>query len=166
MAEQLFLQAVDLKKLSALSGNIDDDKLIQWVYIAQEKHIVDYLGTDLYERLQAGIVADDLNAKETLIMNNYIKQMTVYWSLVEIMQHLPFTISNKGIFKHTSENSEIASKDEIDSLVENYREIAKKFSRRFVNYMCYNSSDFPEYDSNTNEDINPTSKGKFKGWVL
>ncbi len=75
-------------------------------------------------------------------------------------------ISNGGIFKHNSENSESVSKDEVDFLMEKYRKVAEHYTTRFQDYMCFHSSDFPEWNSNSEEDIYPAQDTPFSGWVL
>jgi hypothetical protein len=70
------------------------------------------------------------------------------------------------VFKHISENAESVSKNEIDYLVEKERDIAEYYTRRFIDYMTYNQSSFPEYTSNSNEDIDPDKDALFNGWVL
>ena len=37
---------------------------------------------------------------------------------------------------------------------------------RLVDYLCFNNNLFPEYLSNTNEDISPDTDTTFNGWVL
>lgn len=166
MVNQLFISAKDIKVYSSLTGDIDDDKLKQWIKIAQDTHVQNYLGTDLFVRLKAGIIAGDLTANETNLLNNYIKDMTIHWSLVVAVGFLPYTISAKGIFKHTSENSETVDKDEVDDLVQKHTNLAQYYTTNFINYMCYNESLFPEYDTNTNEDRKPDQKSDFNGWMI
>ena len=166
MATQLLINTEDLKRLSDLSGNIDDDKLIQYVKIAQDTQVQSYLGTDLLERFQAGLTASDLSAAETSLLNDYIKDMVIHWTLVVALTHMPYTISNNGVYKKISESAETVTKEELDSLIQNHREYAVHYSKRFVDYMCYNASTFPEYDSNEDEDINPSTNTNFISWHL
>ena len=166
MAEVLFIKPEDVKKYSVISGNMDDDKLLQWIKIAQDTHVQNYLGTDLFARLQAGVTAADLTSAETDLLNDYIKDMVIHWAIVEILGYAPYTISNKGVYKHSSENAETVSKEEVDSLIERHRNIAQSYSRRFVDYMCYNESAFPQYTSNTDEDVKPSTSTDFNTWVL
>lgn len=166
MAEALLIQTEDLKRFSSLSGNIDADKLIQWVKIAQDVHLTNYLGTDLINRLKAGVTAGDLTANETVLINDYIKDMLIHWSLTEILGHVAYTISNNGVYKRVNENGEVVDKSELDSLIERHRQIAQSYSRRFVDYIQYNSNLFPEYNTNTNEDVNPSRNTDFNGWVI
>ena len=46
------------------------------------------------------------------------------------------------------------------------REYANYYSTRLVDYLCFNQSKFPEYTSNTNDDISPDTDTVFNGWVL
>jgi hypothetical protein len=57
MATAIFIKRSDLIKNTALSGSIDTDKFIQFIKIAQEIHIQNYLGSDLYDKISADIVA-------------------------------------------------------------------------------------------------------------
>ena len=43
MAQALFVTTEDIKKFTALNGNVDPDKFIQFVKIAQDTHIQEYL---------------------------------------------------------------------------------------------------------------------------
>ena len=169
MATELFVKAIDLKRESVLSGNIDDNKLRNFMNIAHETHVRNLMGTDLFDRIRAGITAADLTTgadSETSLLNDYIKPLTIHWCLVEVLGFLPYTGSNKGMFKHNSENADTMSKEEVDGLVQKHRNIAQSYSRRFVDYMCYNESSFPQYTSNTDEDVKPSTSTDFGGWVL
>ena len=169
MAYQFFIEPADLKRESVLDGNVDIDKVRQWMKIAHDTHVRNLLGEDLFDRFQAGITASDLTTgadSETSLLNDFIKQLTIHWCLVTVFEFLPYTASSKGIFKHTSENAETNSKEENDSLVEKHRNLAQSYSRRFVSYMTYNSSLFAEYTSNTDEETKPSKSTDFGGWVL
>ena len=50
MATALFIKPVTLKRNSIIDGNVDFDKFIFFIKEAQEMHIHQYLGTDLYIR--------------------------------------------------------------------------------------------------------------------
>ena len=50
MAKALFIKKADLVKNTAISGNVDTDKFIQFIRLAQEIHVQNYLGTDLYDK--------------------------------------------------------------------------------------------------------------------
>jgi hypothetical protein len=70
------------------------------------------------------------------------------------------------VYKHQSENSASVDKTEVDFLIEKERKIAEFYVRRFVDYMTFHQSSFPEYNQNVNEDIYPDHDVQYSGWVL
>jgi hypothetical protein len=77
-----------------------------------------------------------------------------------------YTISNKGIYKHNSENSDTVSKEEIDYLEGKAMQTAMHYKERFVQYMNFHQSDFPEFTSNKDGDVFPSDDINFTGWVM
>ena len=166
MATALFISTDDIKKKSILKGNLDVDNFIQYIQVAQETHILSYLGTDLYNKIAADILASTLAGDYLTLTNTYIKPMLIHWSIVEALPFLSYTVDNVGITKRSSENSETVNKDEVDFLIEKERQIASNYTDRFIAYMCDNSSLFPEYSTNTGSDVTPINTTNFSGWVL
>jgi len=169
MAKALLITTTDIKKYSILNGNVDNDKFIQYVGIAQDIHLQNYLGTDLLEKLQSLLPTDiDLliNADYKTLLNTFVKPMLIHWALVELLPFMAYTVANGGVFKHSAENSNAVDKNEIDFLVEKERNIAENYTRRFKDYICFNSTLYPEYSSNTNDDVRPDKNSNFTGWVL
>ena len=164
MAQALFVSRDDIVKFTAISGNLDVDKFIQWIKVAQDTHIQGYLGTKLFNKINDGIVAANLTNPYTMLLNVYIKPMVIHWSMVEFLPFAAYTIANKGVFKHNSENSSNVDKAEVDYLVEKERSIAEHYTRRFIDYMSFNMSQFPEYNTNSNADMFPDKQSSFSGW--
>lgn len=166
MATALFISRDDIIKNTMLSGNLSDDKFLQCVKVAQEIHIRNYLGTDLYDKISADIIASSLTGDYLTLVNTYVKPMLIHYAMVEYLPFAAYTVSNKGVFKHTSENSEGVSKEEVDYLVEKERKTAGYYTQRLIDYICFNKSKYPEYDTNTNDDINPSTETYTTGWLL
>lgn len=166
MAQALFITRDDIVKFTALNGNIDTDKFVQFVKIAQDTHIQTYLGTQLFNKLNDDIVSDDLTEPYTTLLSKYIKPMVIHWSMVEALPFLAITIAGKGIYKHTSENATNVEKNEIDFLIEKERDIAQHYTNRFIDFMSFNQPSFPEYNLNSNGDMYPDKDAYFTGWVL
>ncbi len=166
MATALFITRTDLVKNTILDGNVDTDKFIQFIKIAQEIHVRNYLGSDLYNKISADIIAGTLAGNYQTLVDVYVQPMLIHYAMVDYLPFSAFQIKNGGIFKHTSENAENASKEEIDYLVQRERDIAEYYTRRFIDYMSFNQSLFPEYYSNTNDDVYPDKDATFNGWVL
>jgi len=162
----LFIKDEDLKRNTILDGNVDTDKFKPYVKIAQEIHIQNYLGTDLYKRLQTGIISDDLTANEETLIG-YIQNALIHWAAVDYLPFAAYTVGNGGIYKHLPENAVQVEKDEVDRLVQAERDFAQYYTQRMIDYLCDNSTLYPEYSSNTDNDINPdTYINLTGGWFL
>ena len=169
MATVLFIDRTDLVRNSILDGNISTDKFIFFIKTAQEIHIQNYLGSKMYDGLTAAIKAGiDLaaNARWKLLLDEYVVPMHIWFTQVDYLPFASYQLRNGGMYKHRSENSETVSKDEVDYLVEKARTNAEWYSRRFIDYMSFNQTLFPEYTSNVNDDIYPSYDATFNGWVL
>ena len=61
MSKALFITMTELKRKSIIDGALDTDKLIQFVEVAQDIHIQNFLGTKLYEKIQSLITGGTLD---------------------------------------------------------------------------------------------------------
>ena len=166
MATALFIKREDLVRNTAIGGNVDTDKFIQFIKIAQEIHIQNYTGTQLYNKISTDITNSTLVNPYLALVNDYIQPMLIHWAMVEYLPFAAYTIGNGGVFKHNSENSTTAEKIEVDYLVNKARDLAQYYTDRFITYMSYNQASFPEYNSNNNADVYPDTDSNFSSWVL
>jgi hypothetical protein len=163
----LFISVAELKKKSIIDGNVDSDKILQFVEVAQDTHIQNYLGTDLYNKLQSEIVAGTLSGNYLSLLNDYIKPMLIWYSQATILPFLLFQVKNGGVYKHSSENSETINKDELDYIIQRTRDNAEFYTKRFLDYICANSTLFPEYLTNSNGDMYPDKDVNYSGgWLI
>jgi len=168
MSTQLFINRTDLVRNSIMDGNISTDKFIQFVKIAQEIDVQQIMGTDLYNGLSAAMpnIDDAANARWKTILDDYIVPMLIWYAQSNYYPFAAYQVKQGGVFKHTSENSISVDKNEVDFLVEKARTNAEWYSRRFIDFMSFNQATYPEYTSNTNDDIYPSYDSTFNGWVL
>ncbi len=166
----LFINEKDLKRYSVLDGNVDPSKFMQYIEQAQDIHVQAYLGTDLYEKVMSLIVNDTIddtgNKAYRELLVSYIKPMLIQWSLVQYLPFGAYTIANGGIYKHSAESSDTVAKEEVDYLQEQARTTANYYTDRLVAFLCDKSNDYPEYNTNTGSDINPSNDVDFLSWVM
>tara|TARA_R100000742_G_C4259182_1_gene77028 strand:- start:44 stop:553 length:510 start_codon:yes stop_codon:yes gene_type:complete len=167
-ATVLFINRDDLVKNTIIDGNVQADRLMHFVEIAQTIHVQNYLGTDLYNKIGTMIGNNTIAGTiyETLLID-HVQPMVIHYAMVDFLPFAAYQIKNGGIFKHVSENAETVDKNEVDYLVEKERTLAEYYTRRFIQFMDFNQTSFPEYTSNTNDDIYPDrDEPTFQGWVL
>jgi hypothetical protein len=166
----LFINVKDLKRKSIISGNIDGDKIIQFIEVAQDTAIQNYLGGKLYKKMQSLIVNDTLtdaeNANYKLLLTDYIKPMLIWYTQANYIPFAAYTVSNGGIFKRSPENTNEASQEEISLLTAKVTDTADFYTRRFIDFMNYNSTLYPEYTSNQDNDMYPDRDVQYTGFVL
>ena len=166
----LFISVQDLKRKSILSGNVDPDKIIQFVEVAQDTHIQNYLGGKLYDKMQTLIldntISDAGNADYKKLLDEYIKPMLIWFTQSDYMPFAAYQVSNGGVFKHRSENSDSITTEELNILVRRATETAEFYTRRFMDYMDFNSHLYPEYLESSNEDMHPDKDVNFGGIYL
>jgi len=166
MTKTLLVKRDDLMTFTSLNGNIDTDKFIQYIAIAQDIHLQRYLGTELLEKIQSDIAGSTLSGNYLTLVNDWIKPVLIHWAMVEFLPFGTVTISNGGAFRHNPENGTSLTKDEVDAIVSQERDLATYYSKRLVDYLCHKNNLFPEYSQNSNEDVFPTTDNNFCGWVL
>ena len=167
MATVLFINRTDLVKNTILNGNVDTDTFIQFIKIAQQMHVQNYLGTQLYNKITQLIEDNDLDKDYLDLVVEYVQPMLIHYAMVDYLPFANYQIRNGGVFKHRSENSESTTKEELDLLVQKHRSFASFYTQRFVDYANFFATQrFPEYWTNRNNDIFPDSKTNHINWVL
>ena len=123
MATVLFINRTDLVRNSILDGNVDSDKYLPFLKLAQEIHIQNYLGTKMYNALTLAMpnIDQPANARWKLLLDDYVVPMLIWFAQVDYIPFASYQIRNGGMFKHRSENADTVSKDEVDYLVEKAR---------------------------------------------
>lgn len=163
MAKPLFITAADLKQFTVVDLSLDNDKFLQFIDIAQEIHIQNILGTDLYEKIESDITGDTLSGDYETLVETYIKPALIYWAFYEFLPYAGVTIGNKGVFRHTSESAVTVEGSEIKELRASAKDTAEYYMLRLQDYL--DLKDFTEYTTNTEGDVSPY-RPKTGNWYL
>ena len=167
----LFITVKDLKAKSIISGNTDGDKLIHFIEVAQDIHIQNYLGGRLYDKMQALVISNEIdlaiNSDYKLLRDEYIKPMLTWFTQSEYFPFAMFKIDNGGVSKHRGEESDVANYGDIDRMMSKINDRSEFYTRRFLDYICDNSTKYPEYTNNQNGEMYPDKDvDTFSSWVL
>jgi hypothetical protein len=167
----LFVTPIDIKRNTIINGNLDSNEFMQFIKIAQQIHIQNYLGTQLYDKysdlIASGDINDPLFENYLTLLTDYIQPMLIHFAMVDYVPFAGVQIKNGGLFKHRSETADVPTKEEVDALTQKYRNFAEFYTRRFIDYMgIYASQNYPEYYLNANADMFPDTKANFVGWKL
>jgi len=154
-AEVLFVNPDYMKRITQLNGGVEDAVMVPAIILAQDKHLQQYLGTDLLEKLKADVSGGTITGNYEALLDGYVRKVVVWWSMVELLPNLYVKLDNGGLVIRTAENTAAISEADLHREIENARQNAQFYTTRLVEYLCYNLSFFPEYTSNTGADMFP-----------
>lgn len=167
MSYVLFISEAKLKSSTAISLSVDNAILLPYVLQSQRLYVKTKLGSDLYEKLEALIVAGTVNAvgneAYATLLNDYIGSQLPNYALYHAIPFLRYKIEGGNIYSKTSESGNSLTTDEAQHLREEVLNTAQYFTERMIDYLCNNSSLFPEYTTNTGSDVQPSHSAYFNG---
>tara|TARA_R100000329_G_scaffold45148_1_gene42289 strand:+ start:4586 stop:5152 length:567 start_codon:yes stop_codon:yes gene_type:complete len=163
MAYVLFISENKLKESTAINMNVDIDLLLPYVRQAQKLYVEPKLGTDLYKKLEADITGGTLTGVYKTLVEEYIGDMLPNWALYHCIPFLRFKVQNGNIFSKTSETGTALSTEEAQHLREEVRNTAEYYTERLIEHLKNNISSFPEYSTNSGEDISPDKNAYYSG---
>jgi hypothetical protein len=143
----LFISVDTIKDRSGLHLNVDEKLVKGEIKAVQDMYILPALGSALYDRLQAGITANNLTQLEVTLLNDYIVDTLVNFTLAELPQGLSFQFYNKGLLRKGGENFENPSMQDMIDIANRYRARAEFYKQRLIKYLRQNIVDFPLYSN-------------------
>ena len=170
MAYVLLISEQKLKDSTAINLNVDVNILLPYVLQAQTLYIEPKLGTQLYEHIkgliQAGTISDAGNVAYKTLLDDYISFVLVNYSFYHAIPYLRFKVENGNIYSKTSETGTALTTEESQSLREEISNTAQYYTERLIEYIRNNTSDFPEYSTNSGADVNPDKNAYYNGMNL
>ena len=129
-----------------IEKNIDQDKLVPYIIIAQDIHIQSILGSRFFDHLKVGITGNTLNSDETNLVRDYIQPAVAHWTHYEAYVSLNYKTTNKAVSKERSEYSDPLTLDELKYSRSTIRNTAEYYSKRLQKYMVDFGYLFPLYN--------------------
>tara|TARA_R100001440_G_scaffold25794_3_gene41948 strand:- start:748 stop:1332 length:585 start_codon:yes stop_codon:yes gene_type:complete len=166
----LFISEDTIKKSTTINGNVDAELLLPYIKVAQDIHIHQLLGTDLYDKLAslitAGTMQQTANDDYETLIDKYVQPVLIHYSLYECLPFLSYKIMNKDLVRKISEQSSAASLEDLKYLRGIVLNTAEYYAERLVEWLKNNHNKYPEYTSNTGADLSPTKEAYFSGMNL
>jgi hypothetical protein len=141
----LFINETLIKSRTAISDAIDGKQIKPLIKLAQDKFILPALGSTFYNRLQDGIEIGDLSQDEKYLLDNYITDALVWFTIAEMVVSTSFQFFSKGVLQKSSEESNSPSKSQLDLLERKYMSNGEFYKQRLIDYLRENCTKFEEY---------------------
>ena len=170
MSYVLFISEAKLKDSTAINLNVDVDILLPFVREAQKIYVETALGTDLNQKLKdlivAGTVGNVGNEAYKTLLDDYIGDMLPSYSLYHAFNYLRHKVENGNIYSKTSETGTALSTEEAQSFREEILNTGSYYRERLIDYIRNNTASFPEYNTNTGADVNPSRENYYNNMNL
>ena len=167
MATALLISEQRVKQLTNLDNNVRVEEITPFVIQAQDIMLQNRIGTKLYDRLKQGVIDDDLNANEQELLNNYAGPALAHYAVYLMLPGLKYKLVDKGVLSGASEETTQTSLEELNYLRQSVKDVAEFYEQRMYEYLCDNSTDFPQYNSPGDQGMFPsTDSPYFSGLVI
>ena len=142
LGETLIISEELLKLYSPLSRNVDVDKIYPYLHLAQPFFIEPILGTALLQELQHQIEEGEITEEnKALILKT--APVLAYYGTYLAMRSLTYSITEKGMTKEKSENSESISEKELGEYVLSIKNQAEMYADVLIKCLCRCALSYP-----------------------
>lgn len=156
-----------MKQWTQLDDNVRMDDITPFILQAQDIYMQDTLGTKFYTRLKDGVIADDLDADEKLLLNDYIGPTLMQYALYLMLPSIKYKVANQGILNGTSEETSPTTLDELQYLRQSTLDTAEFYNKRLLKYFLDNPNLFPFYQNPGTDGMMPNKANPyFSGLVV
>jgi hypothetical protein len=163
MALKLFISPQELTQKTVIGGNVDIDNYNFAIENTMLSVIEPLLGTELYDKISSEWTADTLSGDYLTLFTEFVQPITKFQSAAEYIEVSSYKLTNKGLLKTASENSENVDKEETVYLSQKYRGLAQMYVIRFEKWIGLNM--LSEYKSSQDE-VNAQKVALPWGWDL
>lgn len=155
MSKALFIDNSYLLSNTALNGSVDQDLIRPILIMQQDKQILPFLGTDLYNKLKSDIIGGTVSGVYQTLLEDYIQPALAQFAFEAIIPFVRVRIVNSGVQVMSSEQSSPATESDVKPIRDMARQMGEFYRERMIDYLIHNTSSFPEYSSNTGADLSP-----------
>ena len=143
-----FITIEDVALLSGFDGNIDNDSINPFIFMAQRNDIKRILGLELYNKIADDFEADTLVGDYLEIFTTYICIIQSYYTCAYYLRLGVAKVSQNGVYLVTPGKTEQLTDDERNKKAEMYEKLAVGLELEFVKYL--DVLDLPERPAPSN----------------
>lgn len=129
---KLIISIDDISRLSSFDGNIDNDSINPFIFMAQNSEIKRILGDDLYNKILTDFENDALTGDYLKIYNDYISVILAYYTCSLYLQLAIPKVSQNGVYLVTPEKTEQIFDDKTNAIAQKYEKLAVGLELKFI----------------------------------
>ena len=140
-----------------LNNNLLSANLKPAMILSQKINVTHLLGDRLINKIYNDIQSGTLTGNYQTLVDEYLVDMVIYWSVYYALSDLLSMIGNRGMQVEGAENSSAADISRYRELRSNFKNVAEEFSQRATDWLWNHSSDFPEFELATSDGKVPSN---------
>jgi hypothetical protein len=140
---KLLITIDDISRLSGFDGNIDNDTINPFIFMAQNGEIKRILGDSLYSKIITDFTNNSLTGKYLTIYNDYVATILTYFTCSFYLQLGVAKVSQSGVYLVTPEKTEQIFDEKTNKMAEKYEKIAVNLEIKLIEYL--NTANLPEW---------------------
>ena len=153
-----FISVDYLRMNSTIEENVDDNKLIPFIYKSQDNYLQQVLGSTFFFHLSNAIINNALTTVEEDLIRVYIQPMVSEYTLYEAIPFLNYKLTNKAVSQENSEFSVSSELSNIKYMRNIILDMCEYYSERLVRQLCDYSELYPKYNNpDDNENVRANS---------
>ena len=141
----LFITEETFKSRTGASNAIDGKQLFPMIKVAGDIYIQPVLGSNLYKRLQTGITLDNLSVNEKLLIDDYMTDALIWYTMSMLPMVMGYQLFSKGFLQKTAEESNTPSRGDLELIEQKYKSMAEFYNTRMISYLKENYTLYSEY---------------------
>lgn len=153
-ANIITMSAQMLKERTAVHTNVDEKLLFPDMKYVQDAFIEPVLGTALFNKIQslisAGTINDIANADYKYLLDTYIVDAMINFTLMKLPVTMGFQFWNKGVVRKTGDNTELPPMVDLVDISNEYKNRGEHYANRLEKYllaqMGLSPNKYPEYN--------------------
>jgi len=142
---KLLISIDDIARLSGFDGNIDNDSISPFIFMAQNSEIKRILGTELYNKIVNDYENETLTGSYLEIYNEFVATILAYYTCSFYLQLGVAKVSQNGVYLVTPEKTEQIFDDKTQKMADKYEKLAISLEYKLVEYL--NTANLPEWTS-------------------
>jgi hypothetical protein len=121
---KLLITIEDVVKLSGFDGNIDNDSISPFIFMAQNSEIKRILGLNLYNKIVSDFELGTLTGNYLNIYTNYVAIIEAYFTCSYYLQLGIAKVSQNGAYLVTPEKTEQIYDEKTSKMASKYEKLA------------------------------------------
>jgi hypothetical protein len=113
MSRDLLLRKDDITKLTNISFNVDIDKIVPFIYMAQTTKLKGLLGETLYSEILDKYVNDTLEDNYLKLYEDYIVDYLTYYTAYYFWSFGIYQVDNKGVYRTNADDSDVLEEEAV-----------------------------------------------------